>query len=159
MASTASSSGPSSHTPTLQLHTEFNHDQLPNPHIQPGPDGNGIPEYEYDPSQPVAGESLRPAHLGLHQLGSRFLPHTTSPIRALLPLLGDRLLLIGHDDGLSVLNMFPQEWTDTGVQTRGPGEAKAHPIWTGEGSLFFSNISIVDVTLTGFLQCFSDVNS
>ncbi len=102
-------------------------DNLPSPPIQPD-------EFlEYDPSQPVVGESLRPVHLGLHQLGSRFLPHSTSPIRALLPLLGDRLLLIGHDDGLSVLNMFPQEWTDAGVQMRGPGEAVAHAIWTGVG--------------------------
>jgi hypothetical protein len=59
----------------------------------------------------------------------------------LLPLLGDRLLLIGHDDGLSVLNMFPQEWTDAGLQTRGPGEAEAHPVWTGEGLLRFKHQS------------------
>ena len=102
---------------------------MPTPPVQPDE------VLEYDPAQPVLGESLRPAHLGLHHLGSRFLPHSTSQIRALLPLLGDRLLLIGHDDGLSVLNMFPQEWTDTGLQTRGPEEAHAHPIWTGEGSV------------------------
>ena len=122
-----STPGPSFPVPTLQLQTSI--DSLPSPPIQPEE------LLEYDPSQPVVGESLRPAHLGLHQLGSRFLPHTTSPIRALLPLLGHRLLLIGHDDGLSVLNMFPQEWTDIGLQTRGPGEAEVHAIWTGERSL------------------------
>ncbi|KAH9173447.1 hypothetical protein EDB89DRAFT_2113970 [Lactarius sanguifluus] len=100
---------------------------------------------EYDPAQPILGESLRPAHLGLHYLGSRFLPHSTSQIRALLPLLGDRLLLIGHDNGLSVLNMFPQEWTDAGLQTRGPGEAHAHPIWTGEGVFQMSLLEMEEV--------------
>jgi hypothetical protein len=129
----ASTSGPSSLTPALHLRTSFDRDKSPSPPIQP----DGI--LEYDSSQPVAGESLRPAHLRLLQLGSRFLPHTTSPIRALLPILGDRLLLIGHDNGLSVLNMFPQEWTDTGLQTRGPGEASVHPIWTGKGSLNFKS--------------------
>jgi hypothetical protein len=134
------------------LRTDFDRDTLPSPPIQP----DGI--LEYDPSQPVVGESLRPAHLALHQLGSRFLPHTTSPIRALLPLLGDRLLLIGHDDGLSVLNMFPQEWTEAGLQTRGPAEASAHPIWTGEWSLVFKH-QYCRRDPDGFLQRFSDVTS
>ena len=118
------------------MQTDF--DILPSPPIQPDE------LLEYDPSKPIAGESLRPAHLALHQLGSRFLPHTTSPIRALLPLLGDRLLLVGHDDGLSVLNMFPQELTDVGLQTRGPGEAEAHPIWKGEGSMVL-NVHVMRV--------------
>ena len=143
-----STPGPSTAIPTLQLDTHP--DILPSPPIQPEE------LLEYDPSQPIVGESLRPAHLGLHQLGSRFLPHTTSPIRALLPLLGNRLLLIGHDDGLSVLNMFPQEWSDIGLQTRGPGEAEAHAIWTGEGSFIFKP-SCPRRDSDGFLQRFSDV--
>lgn len=136
------------------MRTDFDRDTRPTPTPPVQPDGI----LEYDPSQPVVGESLRPAHLGLHQLGSRFIPHTTSPIRTLLPLLGDRLLLIGHDDGLSVLNMFPQEWTDAGLQTRGPEEASAHPIWTGEGSLIF-NYQYCRRDPDDFLQCFSDVTS
>ena len=71
----------------------------------------------------------------------------------MLPLLGDRLLLIGHDNGLSVLNMFPQEWTDAGLQTRGPGEAEAHPIWTGEGSLLLK-YNLVVMALTTFFSVF-----
>ncbi|KAI0248727.1 hypothetical protein BJV78DRAFT_1284612 [Lactifluus subvellereus] len=130
---------PSSSLPTLQLYTDFK--DLPKPPDQPAVDE----PLEYDPSLPIVGESLRPAHLGLHQLGSRFLPHTTSPIRALLPLLGDRLLLIGHDNGLSVLNMFPQEWTDVGLQTRGPGEAQAHSIWTGEGVFQMSLLEVEEI--------------
>ena len=78
-------------------------------------------------------ESLSPTHLSLNQFGSRFLSHTPAPIRALLPLLGDKLLLIGHDKGLSVLDMFPREWTDYGLQQKGPGEAQAYLIWEGEG--------------------------
>ncbi|EGN92045.1 hypothetical protein SERLA73DRAFT_173171 [Serpula lacrymans var. lacrymans S7.3] len=84
------------------------------------------------PSQPP-GELLSPTHLKLHQFGSRFLPHSTSPIRCVLPLQSDRLLLIGHDSGLSVLNMFPSEWVDTGgLVQKGPNEAQARPIWEGE---------------------------
>ncbi|KAI9467238.1 hypothetical protein BJY52DRAFT_56697 [Lactarius psammicola] len=128
---------PSTSIPTLRLNTDF--DVLPTPPIR------SDELLEYDPTQPILGESLQPAHLGLHHLGSRFLPHSTFQIRALLPLLGDRLLLIGHDDGLSVLNMFPQEWTDAGLQTRGPGEAHAHPIWTGEGVFQMSLLEVEEV--------------
>ena len=65
----------------------------------------------------------------LHNFGSRFLPHTTSQIRAILPLLGDRFILIGHDDGLSVLDMVP-----TGnPETSGPADAEIRAIWEGEG--------------------------
>ena len=83
--------------------------------------------------QPSIGETLRPSHLQLHQFGSRFLPHATSPIRCLLPLLGDRLMLIGHDDGLSVMDMYPREWNDYGLVRKGPSDAEARPIWVGEG--------------------------
>lgn len=43
------------------------------------------------------------------------------------------MLLIGHDDGLSVLNMFPKEWSDEGLDEKGPNEAEAHHILKGEG--------------------------
>lgn len=47
--------------------------------------------------------------------------------------MNDRLLLIGHDEGLSVLDMFPQEWTETGnITTKGPDEANARLMWEGE---------------------------
>ena len=76
-----------------------------------------------------AGQPLLPSHLKVHQFGSRFLPHTTSPMNALLPLMGDRLLLIGHDKGLSVLDMFPSD----DPSTSSPADAQVHPIWEGEG--------------------------
>ncbi|KDQ64147.1 hypothetical protein JAAARDRAFT_144624 [Jaapia argillacea MUCL 33604] len=81
---------------------------------------------------PLVLEPIAPTHLTLSYFGSRFLPHTTAPIRALLPLPADRLLLIGHDDGLSVLDMYPQEWAEYGLVTKGPSEAAARSIWVGE---------------------------
>ena len=79
------------------------------------------------------GERLSPSRLRVNQFGSRFLPHAESRIRCLLPLMNDRLLLIGHDEGLSVLDMFPREWSDTGsITIKGPDEAKARLMWQGE---------------------------
>lgn len=43
------------------------------------------------------------------------------------------MLLVGHDEGLSVLDMFPQEWSEHGeIITTGPHEATCRPIWLGE---------------------------
>ncbi|EJD01378.1 uncharacterized protein FOMMEDRAFT_111155 [Fomitiporia mediterranea MF3/22] len=78
---------------------------------------------------PASGEPLLPSHLKVFQFGSRFLPHTTYPMNALLPLLGDRLLLIGHDNGLSVLDMFPSG----DPETSSPADAQVRHIWEGEG--------------------------
>lgn len=92
-----------------------------------------IPEHSESPplssSLPAPGEKVPASHLRLFNFGSRFLPHTFSQIRCLLPILGDRLLLIGHDEGLSVLNVFP-----TGdAPDASFADAKVKPIWEGEG--------------------------
>lgn len=90
--------------------------------------------------QGTACETLLPSHLQLHQFGSRFLPHTTSPIRCILPINRDRLLLIGTDHGLSVLDMYPMEWAsdgNTGIIQNGPGDAQARVVWTGEAYVIF----------------------
>ena len=43
------------------------------------------------------------------------------------------MLLVGHDDGLSVLDMFPQERTENGdTAMSGPGDAHCWPVWEGE---------------------------
>jgi len=43
------------------------------------------------------------------------------------------MLLVGHDEGLSVFDMFPQEWTEGGdIITKGPDEAQCRHIWRGE---------------------------
>lgn len=86
------------------------------------------------PPLPFVSTKLRPTHLKMNMFGSRFLPHATSPIRCILPLMSDRLVLIGHDEGLSVLDMYPKEWTGTGgIAVKGPEEALARPMWRGEG--------------------------
>ena len=90
-----------------------------------------IPESTVAPAGLIP-DPLTPAHLGLYTFGSRFLPHTTLPIRSLLPIMGDSLLLIGHDGGLSVLEMFPREWSDGGIIEKGPSEAEVRPVWVGE---------------------------
>ena len=80
-----------------------------------------------------ASQIVSPTHLKICHFGSRFLPHTTSQIRCILPLLADRIILVGHDDGLSVLDMFPQGSTYSGeVVFKGPNEAQCRPIWKGE---------------------------
>ncbi|KAJ6515257.1 hypothetical protein C8R45DRAFT_1205543 [Mycena sanguinolenta] len=90
------------------------------------------PEQPLPPLPPVS-TALRPTHLKMHHFGSRFLPHTTTPIRCLLPLQADRLLLLGHDEGLSVLDMYPQDWNDSGgLDLKGPEEAVVRTIWEGE---------------------------
>ncbi|CCL98243.1 uncharacterized protein FIBRA_00237 [Fibroporia radiculosa] len=92
------------------------------------------PALPSEPSPPAAliPEVISPSRLQLCQFGSRFLPHTTSPIRCLLPILNDQFLLIGHDNGLSVLDMFPREWTDQGIMEKGPADAEIRHIWEGE---------------------------
>ncbi|KAF8638526.1 hypothetical protein AX17_002069 [Amanita inopinata Kibby_2008] len=96
---------------------------------------------------PFVSQRLSPTHLRLCQFGSRFLPHATSPIRCLLPLLSDRYLLIGHDEGLSVLDMFPRERTESGdVIQKGPHEATSRQIWTGES---VHQMSVLEMEDTG----------
>jgi hypothetical protein len=85
------------------------------------------------PEKGLVVEHLKPSHLRLNHFGSRFIPHTTAPIRCILPLPAEELVLLGHDDGLSVLNMFPSEWNEHGLVSKGPGDAQARPVWEGEG--------------------------
>ncbi|KAH7931183.1 hypothetical protein BV22DRAFT_1101159 [Leucogyrophana mollusca] len=124
---------PRARATSMPLRLRINADlpAVPTPDPDPDPDPSLL-QPTTGPS-PLPGELLSPTHLRLHQFGSRFLPHCTSPIRCLLPLQSDRLLLIGHDRGLSVLNMYPQEWAETGgIMQKGPDEAQSRPIWTGE---------------------------
>ncbi|XP_006456699.1 hypothetical protein AGABI2DRAFT_211754, partial [Agaricus bisporus var. bisporus H97] len=83
---------------------------------------------------PFVSRRIEPSHLRLSFFGSRFLPHSTSQIRCVLPLHSERLLLIGHDEGLSVLDLFPQEWSEAGgIDVKSPDEAHTMLIWEGEG--------------------------
>ncbi|KAL7282608.1 hypothetical protein ACG7TL_004080 [Trametes sanguinea] len=85
------------------------------------------------PPAQLLPDAIDPSRLKLYHFGSRFLPHTTSPIRCLLPLGNHHMLLIGHDKGLSVLDMFPTEWSDGEDAQKGPADAEARLIWEGEG--------------------------
>ncbi|KIO12479.1 hypothetical protein M404DRAFT_678478 [Pisolithus tinctorius Marx 270] len=100
--------------------------------------------------QTTARETLLPTHLQVHQFGSRFLPHTTSPIHCVLPLQRDRLLLIGTDKGLSVMDMYPVEWgngidSNIGIVQKGPNEAQARALWTGEAVYQLSILEYEDI--------------
>ncbi|KAF5387603.1 hypothetical protein D9615_000730 [Tricholomella constricta] len=80
------------------------------------------------PPLPFISKRLAPTHLKVNQFGSR-------------------LLLIGHDEGLSVLDMFTQEWSEEGgITVKGPDEAHARLIWQGE-SVF--QMSLLEVENTG----------
>jgi hypothetical protein len=65
----------------------------------------------------------------LHTFGSRFLPHSELPILSLLPLFDDKKLLIGHMDGLTLLDMAP-EATSSELDSKEP---RRRDIWHGEG--------------------------
>ncbi|KAG6866132.1 hypothetical protein C0991_008440 [Blastosporella zonata] len=91
------------------------------------------------PPLPFNNRILTPTHLKVNEFGSRFLPHTKSPIRCLLALESDKLLLIGHDNGLSVIDTFPHERSEDGsLVINGPDEAQARTIWTGKSVLQLS---------------------
>ena len=80
-------------------------------------------------SYTTLGQALPPSHLRLHSFGSRFLPHSALPILTLLPLFNDTKLLIGHTNGLSVLDMHP----DAPSSELGSQEPRRRDIWHGEG--------------------------
>lgn len=107
----------------LRVHTDL--PPLPAASQEPTPTSN--------PPLGIPGQQLLPTRLQLHQFGSRFLPHATAPIRCLLPLLNDKLLLIGHDDGLSVLDTVPQVKNVNGtISNKGPEDAQARVVWEGD---------------------------
>ena len=75
----------------------------------------------------AVGQSLEPCQLALQNFGSRFLPHSKEPITAALPLMGDRYLLIGHEEGLDVLDMMPDDSYEGN-----PRDARTRAVWRGE---------------------------
>jgi len=125
---------PPAESPTyLPLHLRIHTDLPP---IPPAPN-------PHTPT-PFLGQRLSPTRLRLNQFGSRFLPHASTTIHCLLPLLSDRLLLIGHDEGLSVLDTYPQESNEAG--SKGPDEAQARVLWEGDAVF---QMSILEIESTG----------
>lgn len=99
-------------------------------------------------SAQLAPQRLGETSLSLYEFGSRFIPHSSTPIRCLLPLLEDRYLLIGSDDGLGMLDVFPESESlalENGSVLHALEAAKRRDVWTGE--------SIYQLNL---LECYPD---
>ncbi|CCO33961.1 hypothetical protein BN14_08050 [Rhizoctonia solani AG-1 IB] len=107
---------------------------------QPGqnqPPAYTLPKEEIITPPPAPAPVTRPIArcLSVAHFGSRFIPHSNSPIATLLPIgADDRFLLMGTERGLSVLDVLP---AFHGAPTSNPArileEAKPRDIWTGEG--------------------------
>ncbi|KAF8681425.1 hypothetical protein RHS04_03078 [Rhizoctonia solani] len=104
---------------------------------QPQPPAYSLPKEEVIAPPPAPAPVTRPIArcLSVAHFGSRFIPHSNSPIATLLPIgADDRFLLMGTDRGLSVLDVLP---AFHGAPTSNPArvleEAKPRNIWTGEG--------------------------
>ncbi|KAJ7034134.1 hypothetical protein C8F04DRAFT_1102359 [Mycena alexandri] len=84
---------------------------------------------EFDPEPPtptVARLSVQTQNLRLSTLSE-------PPSPPLPPTPRKRLLLLGTDEGLAVLDMYPQDWDDKGgIEMKGPEDAAVRAIWTGE---------------------------
>lgn len=74
------------------------------------------------------GQRLRPCHLSLHTFGSRFIPHSTSEIKCILPFMNDRYVLLGTAEGLDLIDMMPSPSIEGST-----GEARRRELWRGEG--------------------------
>ncbi|KAH7343385.1 hypothetical protein B0J17DRAFT_642193 [Rhizoctonia solani] len=104
---------------------------------QPQPPAYSMPAERLTTPPPAPALVTRPIArcLSVAHFGSRFIPHSNSPIATLLPIgADDRFLLIGTERGLSVLDILP---AFHGAPTSNPArileEAKPRDIWTGEG--------------------------
>lgn len=88
-------------------------------------------------SAQLVSQRLGPTSLSVYQFGSRFLPHSTSPIRSLVPLLDDRYLLVGSSEGLGVVDIFPESEpfnAENSTLLHALEGAKRKEMWTGERS-------------------------
>lgn len=87
----------------------------------------------YPPQRLSIGERIPRSHASIHNFGSRFIPHATSTIHTILPIMTEHLLLLGTDEGLSILDLLPGQ---RGLAPPSIGsslaDANARPIWRGE---------------------------
>lgn len=90
----------------------------------------------------VLATRISPAHLSIHEFGSRFIPHSSLPITMLLPILSDRYLLIGNSDGLGMLDVIPENEplsADANVgYVHALEAAKRRDVWLGEGCVLWT---------------------
>jgi hypothetical protein len=86
-------------------------------------------------SAQLVSHRLGDTRLSVYHFGSRFIPHSTAPIRSLVSLCDDRYLLLGGLDGLGMLDIFPDKTqinADDPVITHPLEAAKRRELWTGE---------------------------
>ncbi|KAF8314699.1 hypothetical protein DL93DRAFT_2198497 [Clavulina sp. PMI_390] len=96
-------------------------------------------EYEDTPLKRLSvGERIPQSHVSIHHFGSRFIPHADCQIHAVLPVMADRYLLLGTDDGLAVLDLLPSLHGGATGHNAGRGhlmnlgDAKPRKLWVGE---------------------------
>jgi hypothetical protein len=101
-----------------------------------------------------SGHRIACSSASLHNFGSRFIPHSTSRINALLPILSDRFLLLGTDDGLSVLDLLPGSHggQENGSGAWNLGDSKARVIWKGDAIYQLVLLEASPTDTTGILQ-------
>ncbi|KAG8802115.1 hypothetical protein FRB91_010667 [Serendipita sp. 411] len=86
-------------------------------------------------SAQLSAQRIGDTRLSIYEFGSRFIPHSASPIRSLISLLDDRYLLLGGPDGLGFLDVFPENQlmaADSDSIVHPLEGAKRRDIWTGE---------------------------
>ena len=89
------------------------------------------------PPPQVSSVRLGLAHLSVHEFGSRFVPHSTLPIQALLPLPSTHYLLMADSDGLAMLDIIPEDGPLSAeasvAYVHALEAAKRRDLWFGEG--------------------------
>ncbi|KAF8592580.1 hypothetical protein K439DRAFT_1625928 [Ramaria rubella] len=109
---------------------------------------NADPAQEPSALYITVGQALPPTHLKLRSFGSRFLPHSEEPILSLLPLFGDKKLLIGRTNGLSVLDMESQApLSEVALK-----EPRRRDVWHGEGVYQMALLEAEQLSTTGTPQ-------
>lgn len=86
-------------------------------------------------SAQLASQPLHPTSLAVYQFGSRFIPHSSTRITCLVPLVDERYLLLGSTEGMGVLDIFPEkdvQSTEDPLMLHPLEGAKRRHLWTGE---------------------------
>ena len=100
-------------------------------------------------SSQVVSERLGDTRLSVYHFGSRFIPHSSSPIRSLVPLNEDRYLLLGGMDGLGLLDIFPDNGTlsvQDASMLHALESAARKDLWTGEAYVRVPWIETIQLT-------------
>ena len=99
-------------------------------------------------SAQVVSEQLGDTRLSVYQFGSRFIPHSATPIKSIVPLLDDRFVLMGGMDGLGVLDIFPDNSTlsvEDASMLHALEGATRRDLWAGEAYVYITLIDYEDL--------------